>query len=154
MEDKSRVMISYRGTAEELEEEFEGKINYLGQSSSIDNIKFPLEEKELWIYITETHELSYIAKVDDFLEYPKDKMAKNYKNAEKFNSKWEWEGQEIKGAYRVIRLWKIHNPMNLDYLQKSNIIKKAPMKPIYTKEAVAWWKLLDYVRTNGREEVF
>jgi len=47
MEDKSRVMISYRGTAEELEEEFEGKVNYLGQSSSIDSIKFPLEEKEL-----------------------------------------------------------------------------------------------------------
>ncbi|CAI2201150.1 16240_t:CDS:2, partial [Funneliformis geosporum] len=45
--DKQRVMISYRGTAEELEEEFEGKINYLGQSSSIDSIKFPLEEKEI-----------------------------------------------------------------------------------------------------------
>lgn len=45
MEDKSRVMISYRGTAEELEKEFERKINYLGQSSSIDSIKFLWKRK-------------------------------------------------------------------------------------------------------------
>lgn len=81
-------------------------------------------------------------------------MAKGYKNAERFNSKWEWEGQEIEGAYRVARLWKIRKPINLDYLRENNIIRKAPMKPIYTKEAVAWDKLLDYVRTNGREEIF
>jgi len=43
MEDKLRVMISHHGTAEQLEEEFEGKINYLGQSSSIKSIKFPLK---------------------------------------------------------------------------------------------------------------
>jgi len=85
-------------------------------------------------------------------------MAKHYKNSEKFNSKWEWkkekETKEVKCAYRVIRLWKILNPMSLDYLLKNNIINKAPMKPIYKEEAVKWEKILDYVKENGREEIF
>ena len=50
MEDKIRVMISYHGNAEELEKEFEGNANYLGQSSSIESVKFPLKKKNFEHY--------------------------------------------------------------------------------------------------------
>lgn len=153
---KSNIIIAYRGTSDELEEEFEGRVNYLGLSTAIKDLwkSSPFGEKWFWTYITKEQQLSYIAKIDGFKEHPKDKLAKNYKNAEKFNSAkgWEWENQYIKYAYRVCNLYKLHSPIPRKLLEEKYGVKGNIRRPIYSE--VDWETLTEDVEINNQIKIF
>lgn len=151
---KSNVIVAYRGTAGDLEEEFTGEINYLVLSTAVKDLwkSSPLDEKWFWIYITKEQRLSYVAKINDFKEWPGDKMALNYKNAEKFNSGWKYEESYYKFAYRVIGLYKLCEPINRKLLEERYGVKGKIRRPIYSQ--VDWEQLTEDVKINQQTKIF
>lgn len=75
--------------------------------------KVPLKiPTKIWIYITHpVAELTYIAEVHKYVEYPKQIGSNGYGNIE-FNN-----GLKSKYAYPIKRLYKFHNPIPLNELR-------------------------------------
>ena len=152
----SNVICPYQGNAQWFEEEFEGKTNYLFLPTAIKDLwkSSPFGEKWFWIYLTEEQQLSYVAKINDFKEWSKDKIKENYKNAEKFNSakEWKWENRHIKYGYRVCSLYKLHDPVPRQLLEEKYNVKGKIRSLIYSQ--VDWEKLTEDLKINKQINIF